>query len=135
MSELKDGEIQTIFTSPPYWNKRLYSEKNGLGNEKTSDEFIDNIVNHLNECWRVLNNKGSFFLNLGDTFHNGNLQNIPHKVIIQLQDKGWILRNTIIWSKTNPKPSSTKTNLTPSYEWSPSINKKSILISCLTKKS
>ena len=27
MSELKDGEVQTIFTSPPYWNKRLYLNK------------------------------------------------------------------------------------------------------------
>jgi len=117
MNELKDEEIQTIFTSPPYWNKRLYSEDGGLGNEKTSDEYVENLLNHLNDCWRVLNSKGSFFLNLGDTFHKGNLQNIPHKVIIQLQKKNWILRNTIIWSKTNPKPSSTKTNLTPSYEF------------------
>jgi site-specific DNA-methyltransferase (adenine-specific) len=117
MCELKDGEIQTIFTSPPYWNKRLYSEKGGLGNEKTSEEFVDTLSDHLNDCWRVLNDKGSFFLNLGDTFHKGNLQNIPHKVVLKLQGKGWILRNTIIWSKTNPKPSSTKTNLTPSYEF------------------
>ena len=27
MSELSDGEVQTIFTSPPYWNKRTYSEE------------------------------------------------------------------------------------------------------------
>ena len=33
MSELKDGEVQTIFTSPPYWNKRTYLEGGGLGNE------------------------------------------------------------------------------------------------------
>lgn len=117
MNELKDEEIQTIFTSPPYWNKRLYSEDGGLGNEKTSDEYVENLSNHLNDCWRVLNTKGSFFLNLGDTFYKGNLQNIPHKVILQLQNKGWILRNTIIWSKTNPKPSSSKSNLTPSYEF------------------
>ena len=31
MSDLKDGEVQTIFTSPPYWNKKKYSEKEGLG--------------------------------------------------------------------------------------------------------
>lgn len=117
MSELKDGEIQTIFTSPPYWNKRLYSENGGLGNEKTSKEFVENLSIHLNDCWRVLNNNGSFFLNLGDTYLKGNLQNIPHRVVINLQEKGWILRNTIIWSKTNPKPSSTKSNLTPSYEF------------------
>ncbi|MDB0042532.1 site-specific DNA-methyltransferase, partial [Flavobacteriaceae bacterium] len=117
MSELKDGEVQTIFTSPPYWNKRTYSEKKGLGNEKTSEEFVVNLSEHLRDCKRVLNDKGSFFLNLGDTFYNGNLQNVPHRVVLKLQEQGWILRNTIIWSKTNPKPSSTKTNLTPSYEF------------------
>ena len=117
MSELNDGEVQTIFTSPPYWNKRTYSEENGLGNEKTSKEFVINLSEHLRDCKRVLNDRGSFFLNLGDSFYNGNLQNVPHRVILKLQEQGWILRNTIIWSKTNPKPSSSKSNLTPSYEF------------------
>ena len=117
MSELKDGEVQTIFTSPPYWNKRKYSEEEGLGNEKTSEEFVINLSEHLRDCKRVLNERGSFFLNLGDTFYNGNLQNVPHRVVLKLQEQGWMLRNTIIWSKTNPKPSSSKSNLTPSYEF------------------
>ncbi|MDB4067685.1 DNA methyltransferase [Flavobacteriaceae bacterium] len=117
MSELKEGEVQTIFTSPPYWNKRTYSEEKGLGNEKTSEEFVVNLSEHLRDCKRVLKDKGSFFLNLGDTFYNGNLQNVPHRIILKLQEQGWILRNTIIWSKTNPKPSSSKSNLTPSYEF------------------
>ena len=117
MSELNDGEVQTIFTSPPYWNKRKYSEEEGLGNEKTSEEFVVNLSEHLRDCKRVLNYRGSFFLNLGDTFYNKNLQNVPHRVVLKLQEQGWILRNTIIWSKTNPKPSSSKTNLTPSYEF------------------
>ena len=117
MSELKEGEVQTIFTSPPYWNKRTYSEEKGLGNEKNSEEFVVNLSEHLRDCKRVLKDRGSFFLNLGDTFYNGNLQNVPHRVILKLQEQGWILRNTIIWSKTNPKPSSSKTNLTPSYEF------------------
>ena len=68
MSELKDEEVQTIFTSPPYWNKRKYSEEVGLGNEKTSEEFVVNLSEHLRDCKRVLNDRESFFLNLGDTF-------------------------------------------------------------------
>ena len=117
MSELNDDEVQTIFTSPPYWNKRTYSQEKGLGNEKNSKEFVVNLSEHLRDCKRVLKDRGSFFLNLGDTFYNGNLQNVPHRVILKLQEQGWILRNTIIWSKTNPKPSSSKSNLTPSYEF------------------
>lgn len=118
MDELSDGEVQTIYTSPPYWNKRKYSGKGEeLGLEKTPDEYIENLVNHFNDCKRVLNKKGSFFLNMGDTYLNNSLQNIPHRVAIGLTERGWILRNTIIWKKTNPKPSSSHTNLTPSYEF------------------
>jgi len=117
MSEIKDGEVQTIFTSPPYWNKRIYLEGGGLGNEGNPNEFVEKLSNHLKECYRVLNDRGSFFLNIGDTFLNGCLQNIPFKVSERLKEQGWILRNTIIWSKTNPKPSSSKSNLNPSYEF------------------
>jgi site-specific DNA-methyltransferase (adenine-specific) len=88
-----------------------------MGQEKTSDQYVENLIDHLKDCKRVLSSKGSFFLNLGDTYLNGNLQNIPHKIAIGLQDQGWILRNTIIWSKTNPKPSSSKSNLCPTYEF------------------
>jgi DNA modification methylase len=117
MNEIEDGEVDLIFTSPPYWNKRKYTENGGLGNEKKPNDYVDNLVIHLTDCKRVLNEKGSFFLNLGDTFNEGNLLNIPHKVIIGLQDEGWILRNSIIWAKTNPKPSSSKSNLCPTYEF------------------
>ncbi len=85
MDEVEDHSIQTIYTSPPYWNKRKYSENGGLGNEEKSDDFVHNLVDHLGDCWRILKPKGSFFLNLGDTFYNGNLQNVPHKVVIELQ--------------------------------------------------
>ena len=118
MIELNDSVVNLCFTSPPYWNKRKYDDEDGwLGNEKTSNEYVTNLIKHFKDTHRVLSDKGSFFLNIGDTFHNGNLQNIPHKVAIGLQDDGWILRNTIIWKKTNPKPSSSKTNLTSSYEF------------------
>ena len=68
-------------------------------------DYIQNFVD-------ALNLKGNSTTNF-----NGNLQNVPHRVVLKLQEKGWILRNTIIWSKTNPKPSSSKSNLTPSYEF------------------
>ncbi len=34
MGELADEEVDLIFTSPPYWNKRKYDVEGGLGNEK-----------------------------------------------------------------------------------------------------
>ena len=118
MEEVDDEDIQLVFTSPPYWNKRKYSNKKGwLGNERSPDEYVDKMVSHLEDVYRVLNPKGSFFLNIGDTYLDGNLLNIPHRIAIGLQEEGWILRNTIVWSKTNPKPSSSKSSLCPTYEF------------------
>jgi len=116
MDEIQDGSVNLVLTSPPYWNKRLYTTE-GLGNEKDPDEFVDNLIEHMRDIWRVLNDKGSFFLNLGDTFFENKLQNIPHRVALRLVSQGWTQRNTIIWQKTNPKPQSSKNNLSPTYEF------------------
>jgi len=116
MEEVETGSIDLIFTSPPYWNKRDYFGVS-LGTEREPDDFVENLVNHLGDCSRVIKKTGSFFLNIGDTYKDGNLMNIPHKVVIGLQNEGWILRNTIIWAKTNPKPHSSKNSLSPTYEF------------------
>ena len=60
MNELKDGEVQTIFTSPPYWNKRKYSDEEGLGNEKTSEAFVSNLSKHLRDCIKSVCNQTYF---------------------------------------------------------------------------
>ena len=41
---------------------------------------------------------------------------MPHRVAIALQDDGWILRNDVIWHKTNHMPESVQDRLTKSYE-------------------
>ncbi len=119
MNEIETGTVTTIFCSPPYPNKvRVYSNYDTIGNENSIEEYSERLSEHLSDCYRILSEKGSFYLNLGDVFLNGNLQLSPHKVIFKLLEKNkWIVRNTIHWKKSNYKPSSTKSNLTPSYEY------------------
>lgn len=117
MPELSDGEVNMIFTSPPYWNLRTYVKGGGLGNEETPQEYVENLVSHFGDCKRVLSDTGSFFLNLGDTYHNHSLQNVPHRVAIKMTDEGWILRNTIIWRKKNPMPGGDRKNARKTYEF------------------
>ena len=118
MIEVDDEMVQLVFTSPPFWNKRKFSNsKKELGVEKTPEQYVNNLVSHFDDTYRVLSSNGSFFLNMGDSVLQGNLLNLPHKVVIGLQEKGWILKNTIIWKKKHPKPSSAKRKLTPSYDY------------------
>ena len=113
MDEVEDESVQLMMTSPPYWGQRKYSDGDevSLGHEDASEEYVNNLVSHLDDVKRVSRNDGSFFLVLGDKFQDMNLLNLPHRVAIGLQAKGWIQRNSKIWRKSNPEPASSKSNL------------------------
>lgn len=119
LSEIKDGSIQCVFTSPPYGlGVRDYSSKVMIGNEKTVNEYAENLSDHLISCERVLSPTGSFYLNLGDVYLDGEQQNAPHKVLFKLLEKTNLkLRSTVIYKKSNPKPSSIKNRPTNSFEY------------------
>ena len=65
---LADQSVHCIVTSPPYWGLRDYGVDGQLGNERTPEEFIANIVAVFRECWRVLRDDGTLWLNLGDSY-------------------------------------------------------------------
>ena len=117
MSELKDESVQTIMTSPPYFNQRNYGYDEQIGLEKTIDEYIENLMKVFDECYRVLYPQGSLFLNIGDKYVNGELMSLPHRIAIRMMDGGWIQRNCIIWKKTNPKPEAVTNRFHNSYEF------------------
>ena len=118
LTDIDDETVQMVFTSPPYWQKRVFTNDiNELGAEKTCEEFVQRMSDHLHACYRVLKQDGSFFLNLGDTFFDKHLMSIPHRIQIELSKRGWLCRNSIVWKKSNVLPTCTLDNLTSSYEF------------------
>ena len=89
----------------------------GIGLESTYKEYIDNLLAIIQEIHRVLKPTGSFWLNIGDSYQNKQLLNIPHRVAIKMQDdQKWILRNTIVWDKMKGAMSQSKDSLGCEYE-------------------
>src|SRR5439155_12188966 len=96
---LPDECIDFCMTSPPYWNKRQY-HNGGIGLEEKYEDYISNLMQIFEQVKRVLKVSGSFWLNLGDTYHQKLLMGIPWRVAIKLiDDQGWILRNDVVWNK------------------------------------
>jgi DNA modification methylase len=120
MNQLKDGEVQLIITSPPYYQKRKYLNTNTLelGNEPSVEEYLENLSKHFDDCWRVLADDGVMYINLMDSYNkNNSLCNIPSRLFQSIIDrKGWLMRNQIIWAKKNFLPSSVKNSMSNSYE-------------------
>ena len=118
MNEVEDESVQLILTSPPYFSKRVYRKDKGLGNESTPSEYIKNLYNIFQECYRVLRNDGSLYLNIADTRINGSLGMIPEQLITKMISEGdWKLKHKIIWKKTNPIICSSPKTMTNGYEY------------------
>lgn len=117
LKEIPSASIDMTITSPPYWQHRKYTEDNSFGNESSFNLYIDTLMKVFAELKRVLKPSGSLWLNLGDTYRNKNLQGIPWRIAIALQDaQGWILRNDIIWHKIKGNPDNSKDKLRNTHE-------------------
>ena len=118
---LPSESVKCIVTSPPYFGHRQYSNDDLLkefeiGREKTVADYVQKLVTIFAELHRVIRADGTLWLNLGDTYRDGQLLGIPWRVAIALQDFGWILRSEIIWQKPNAMPSSVSNRPTTDHE-------------------
>ena len=104
LQELPDHSIDMAMTSPPYWQKRQYAH-GGIGLEPDYTAYIRNLCQIIQELYRILKPTGSFWLNIGDSYHHKRLLGLPWRVVFEMTDRqGWILRNSVIWHKVKGSP-------------------------------
>lgn len=98
-----------------------------LGQEPTVELFIKHLADIFDEVKRVLKPTGSFYLNISDSFmgsnkpsqeniRNKSLMGIPERIMLELTNRGWILRNKIVWEK-NAVPESMNDRFTRTWEY------------------
>lgn len=120
--------------------------KGQLGLEPDFNLYIKHLCDIFDEVKRVLRKDGTCWVNLGDTYNGSggaggdynkgglkegqptykqtinksmppkSLCNIPSRFSIEMQNRGWILRNKIIWHKPNCMPSSVTDRFTVDFE-------------------
>ena len=108
--------VQAIITSPPYWDLRDYGVNGQTGYGQSLDAYVNDLVSILDSSKTILKPDGSLWVNLGDKYDKGNLIGLPYLIAFGLKARGWIMRQAIIWAKSNPMPESTKNRCTRSYE-------------------
>ena len=155
LRKMSDKSIDSVITSPPYWQLRDYGYDGQWGLEPTFQEYLEHLWEMMDEIYRVLKDEGTCWINLGDSFSTQsgtnaaiargknyeldstylinrgesgklikpkNLPNkclllIPHRFAIGCIDRGWILRNDIIWAKRNGMPESVTDRFTKKHEY------------------
>lgn len=71
LKSLPDESVHCCVTSPPYWGLRNYGHQEQLGQEKTPEQYVENMRQVFAEVRRVLREDGTLWLNLGDTYAGG----------------------------------------------------------------
>jgi DNA modification methylase len=96
LSNAGSGDCQAVGVCPHCGAQRIDAQ---IGLEPTPDAYITTLVAVFREVRRVLRDDGTVWLNLGDSFMDKQLQQIPARVALALQADGWYLRSDIIWAK------------------------------------
>ena len=65
-------KAQTCVTSPPYFGLRDYGHEGQIGHEETPEEFIKQLVEVFRCVWDVLEDDGTLWVNMGDSYCNTN---------------------------------------------------------------
>lgn len=136
-----DESIECCISSPPYWALRDYDHADQLGLEPDFQEYITKLCDIYVEVKRVLKKTGTCFVVIGDTYYGSGksvvnaksdqsldrsqgrqlpsktMVLIPHRFAIEMLNRGWILRNTIIWHKPNVLTTSAKDRFAQDFEY------------------
>lgn len=140
-------KAQTCVTSPPYYGLRDYGHEGQIGLEETPEQYISAMVEVFRCVWDVLEDDGTLWLNIGDSYAGNNsrasnngragfgnarekvvnrtgeglktkdLIGIPWMLAFALRADGWFLRQDIIWHKPNPMPESVQDRCTKAHEY------------------
>lgn len=109
---LPDSSVDLIVTSPPYYNLRQYKDKGGvnldlqIGAEQSPGEYLENLLECMEEWIRLLKPTGSIWINIGDKrSKKKNMLALPWRFAISCIDElGLTLRSEVIWRKPNAMP-------------------------------
>ncbi len=105
-------QVDCVVTSPPYYKQRDYGHPDQLGQERTVQEYVDNLVKVFHIIKEQMSDTGTLFLNIGDKYLQGRLCGAPWRVALALMDDGWVLKNDIIWHRNRIMPESAKNRFT-----------------------
>lgn len=108
--------VNVCVTSPPYYKTRDYRVEGQLGQEKTSEDYIQNLRKIFRQVYHSLTNDGTLWIVISDKYVNGKPQLIPYRLAVELGKDKWFFKQDIIWQKKNIISASYENMFTIDYE-------------------
>jgi site-specific DNA-methyltransferase (adenine-specific) len=119
-----DKEIQSVITSPPYWDLKDYGSEDQIGAEDGSyEEYQDRLTSVWEECYKSLREDGSIWIVVDTVMERGDLKLLPHDITERCSEIGFHFQDMIVWYKPTAIAGMSERNV---------VNKKEYII-CMSK--
>lgn len=115
---LVPDSVQTIITSPPYFDVKNYG--NGacqIGWNQNYEDYISDIKTIFQHCYDATVDSGTLWLVVDTYKRGGRLKLLPLEVMRILEKIGWMPQDVVIWDKIKNLPYSRKGQFRKNFEY------------------
>ena len=117
MSMIKK-EVQSIITSPPYWDLKNYGHENEIGTSDSSyEKYLDRLKTVWSECYDVLNEDGTMWVVVDTVMDRGDLRLLPQHIAENAEHIGFRLEDMVTWYKPTAIAGMTERNVVNKKEY------------------
>lgn len=118
MSDVEDGSVQSVITSPPYWNLKDYGHEGQIGTaDESYDAYHDRLRTVWSECYDKLRSDGTMWVVVDTIMEEGDMQLLPLHVAEHAQSEGFHLQDFIVWHKPTAIAGMTDRNVVNKKEY------------------
>lgn len=118
MSKVADGSVQSVITSPPYWDLKDYGHDDQIGTaDESYERYHDRMDTVWGECYDVLRDDGTMWVVVDTVMERGDLKLLPYHIAKRAEDVGFVLQDMIVWHKPTAIAGMTDRNVVNKKEY------------------
>lgn len=118
MNALKDDSVQSVITSPPYWNLKDYGHDDQIGtSDESYDLYHDRMQKVWSECYDKLTPDGTMWVVVDTVMERGDLQLLPYHIAERAEEVGFVLQDMVTWYKPTAIAGMTDRNVVNKKEY------------------
>lgn len=118
MESVDEGSVQSVVTSPPYWDLKDYGHDDQIG---TSDESYERYHERMQrvwqECYDALSEDGTMWVVVDTVMDRGDLQLLPFHIAERAEECGFVLQDMVTWYKPTAIAGMTERNVVNKKEY------------------
>lgn len=126
MYDIEDGSVQSIITSPPYWNLKDYGHEDEIGAaDESYEHYHERMKRVWKECYNALAPNGTMWVVVDTVVNRGDLRLLPQHIANNATDLGFNHWDNIVWYKPTSIAGMSPRNIVNKHEYIIALSKNS----------